>query len=140
MIRKCAVDQHTKPGPAEKRLGLFPGGVQGIVFGVYGECSKDTEKLIDALAAAGSHKHFRHMLVSTPQVAKGMLKGMIRQNWAFAAMRESARVMIHRLRDQTYGGRGGATAPPPPRQPPSEAAREYAEAFRSARAQARGDH
>ena len=113
----------------EMRLGRFPGGVRGIVFGVFGESSKDTEQLIDALAAAGSHKLFRHMLVSSPQVAKGMLKGMIRQNWAFAAMRESAMVMINRLRNQTYGGRGGATVPPPPRQPPSEDARAYAAAF-----------
>ena len=132
---------HAKPGPAERKLGSFPGGVQGIVFGVFGECSKHTEQLIDDLAAAGSHKHFRNMLVSTPQVAKGMLKGMIRQNWAFAAMRESARVMIHRLRDYTYGGRGGAAAPPPPRQQPSEAAREYAQAIRLAfSATARGNY
>ena len=76
-------------GPAEKRYDQFP-PLQGMVFGAFGEMSRDTYTLLDQLAEAGATKYEGDMLCASRQHAKGVLRYLMRSSWYFAAVREHA--------------------------------------------------
>ena len=87
-----------------------------MVFGAFGEMSRDTYTLLDQLAEAGATKYEGDMLCASRQHAKGVLRYLMRSSWYFAAVREHAWLLITRLRAYC------ANAPGFPARPPGRAA------------------
>ena len=84
-------------GPTERALADHShGGVVGLVFGAFGECSQS----VDLLAESHPHPHLRsavqgyaEMGYRTPEVGVGVATWAIRQGWSMAHWRESANLM-----------------------------------------------
>ena len=93
-------------GPVERKLRSF-GEVRGLVFGAWGEASPDVERLLGTLADIGSQRHWRAMRCPDAAAAKGAIAWLLRRRWAFAALREAARLKIERLE---HVGSGAAAA------------------------------
>ncbi len=93
-------------GPVEARLRNYD-PVKSIVFGAFGEASKDVHDLLSALARAGAMRHHRDMLVCGPAEAIGPLAWLLKRRWGVLAARENARLLLSRLQ---FVGRGAAEA------------------------------
>ena len=93
-------------GPVARRLQSFE-AVRGLVFGAWGECSPDVEKLLSWLAGVGAVRHWRGMGCRDETGARGILAWYLRRRWALTAMREHARLKLGRLQ---FVGRGAGRA------------------------------
>ena len=93
-------------GPVLQKLLSF-GRVRGLVFGVWGEASRDVEQLLGQLARQGAKQKWRQMGCIGEEQAVGCLAWLLRRRWGLTAVRECARLKLERL---AFVGRGAAAA------------------------------
>ena len=93
-------------GPVARRLQSF-GAVRGLVFGAWGEASRDVELLLSMLARLGAETHWRRSGCRDADEARGTIAWLLRRRWALTALRENARLKLERLE---HAGRGAAAA------------------------------
>ena len=86
--------------PIEDRLRNF-GDVRAVVFGAYGEASRDVHLLIGVAADRMAARRWRAMGARTQTEARGFIIGCLRKRMGMAAVRAMAR---HRLRRVPWVG------------------------------------
>ena len=105
-------------GPVERRLGSF-GRVAGIVFGYYGEMSKDASELLAFAAgeiAARTWEMESESAGASLDAASALMTRRLYQNWGVTSVREVARTKLEGCRWITdVGGNPCASAYAPVR-------------------------
>ena len=93
---------HSAPGttPVEDRLRWF-GDTRGLVYGQYGEASRDVHDLLTAVATRAADGLWRGMGCRSQAEALSFLTSHYRRRWGMLVVREYAR---HRIRRVPYIG------------------------------------
>ena len=84
-------------GPVERRLEQF-GRVWGLVFGSFGEISKDLHALMRIVARANAEKHWRAIGANSSELAQAASANMIKRVWASAIDQANAGLILQQLR------------------------------------------
>ena len=113
---------HGQPGPAEARLDQFD-KITCVVVGAIGEFSEHLHELVSRMAEAGAQHFYREMLCQDVVTAQAVLTWQIRSRLYFAAVSESAHLLLERL--QTLVHRDAAGPCPRPGYPPPARARDW---------------
>ena len=92
--------QTTGTTPIEDRLRSF-GQVRAVVFGAYGEASRDVHLVLDVAADAMATHQWRAMGARTKEEARAFIIGALRRRLGLAATRAMAR---HRLQRAPWIG------------------------------------
>ena len=78
-------------GPTEQALADHShGGVVGLVFGAFGECSQSVDLLVESFGKLIGEQGYAEMGYRTPEVGVGVATWAIRREWAMTHWRESA--------------------------------------------------
>jgi hypothetical protein len=81
-------------GPTEQALADHSqGGVVGLVFGAFGECSQSVDLLVESFSKLIGEQGYAEMGYRTPEVGVGVATWAIRREWAMTHWRESANLM-----------------------------------------------
>lgn len=83
-------------GPVERRLLQF-GRVRGLVFGSFGEISKDFHTLMRYVARANAERHWMAMGALTEEMAQAASHSLVKRTWATAIDRENAQLLRSRM-------------------------------------------
>lgn len=90
-----ATSQHNV-GPVLSALRAFP-PVRGMVFGAYGEASKDIHTILHVAAEARARRDWKTMGSRNLAEALSVVVSTLRRRWGLAAVREYARLRLNRL-------------------------------------------
>ena len=89
-------------GPTERALADHShGGVVGLVFGAFGECSQSVDLLVESFGKLIGEQGYAEMGYRTPEVGVGVATWAIRREWAMTHWRESANLMWRNLEHVT---------------------------------------
>jgi hypothetical protein len=77
------------------------GGVVGLVFGAFGECSQSVDLLVESFGKLIGEQGFAEMGYRKPEVGVGVATWAIRREWAMTHWRESANLMWRNLEHVT---------------------------------------
>jgi hypothetical protein len=84
-------------GPTEAALADHRhGGVVGLVFGAFGECSQSVDLLVESFGKLIGEQGYAEMGNRTPEVGVGWQRG-IRREWSMTHWRESAQPHVAEL-------------------------------------------
>ena len=111
-------------GPVLEALRQYP-EVRSLVWGAYGEASRDVHTLLAEIADHIAQREWGRMGSRTLPEARAHIMAQLRRRWGIAARRECARLRIGRLRyvgaprgrdehprdELGRGRRGGGPAP-----------------------------
>ena len=89
-------------GPTEAALADHShGGVVGLVFGAFGECSQSVDLLVESFGKLIGEQGYAEMGYRTPEVGVGIATWAIRREWSMTHWRESANLMWRNLEHVT---------------------------------------
>ena len=77
------------------------GGVVGLVFGAFGECSQSVDLLVERFGQLIGEQGFAEMGYRTVEVRVGVATWVIRREWAMTHWRESGNLMWRNLEHVT---------------------------------------
>jgi len=98
MDRKYVGTQEGTVGPTEAALADHShGGVVGLVFGAFGECSQSVDLLLESFGKSIGEQGFAEMGYRTVEVGVGVATWAIRREWSMTHWRESANLMWRNL-------------------------------------------
>ena len=84
-------------GPVLEVLRQYP-EVRGLVWGAYGEASRDVHTLLEEIADRIAERQWGSMGARTRSEARAHIVHQLRRRWGVAAARECARLRLSRLR------------------------------------------
>ena len=83
-------------GPCETKLRNF-GRVHGLIFGAYGEVSRDTQDIVEKMGEAQALRDWRVMGSRTPLEARAVLVETIINDLSLITLRSHARLLLDRI-------------------------------------------